>query len=101
MSRDRQIEQARARVEKGGADKYHQKNAESGKLFARERIRRLIAEGSSVEHGASPNTLPPARPATGVGRGPPPVGGRPHATMANPPTVRGGQGAPGPAGKPR
>ena len=29
-------------VEKGGAPKYHSKNAEVGKLFARERIRLLV-----------------------------------------------------------
>ena len=40
--RDRAVKDALARIEKGGAPKYHQKNAETGKPFARERIARLV-----------------------------------------------------------
>ena len=41
MSQGNRLKDTLARVEKGGAPKYHQKNAEQGKLFARERIARL------------------------------------------------------------
>ena len=45
------------RVEKGGAEKYHAKNKEVGKLFARERIRLLVDPGSFVEEGKLANHL--------------------------------------------
>ena len=39
---ERDLERARARALAGGAPKYHEKNAEQGKLFARERIALLV-----------------------------------------------------------
>ena len=49
----RKIEQ---RVLAGGAPKYHEKNAAEGKLFCRERLRRLFDEGSDfVEDGLLAN----------------------------------------------
>ena len=45
----------RARVEQGGATKYHEANAGKGKLFARERVRLLVDEGSFVEDGVFAN----------------------------------------------
>ena len=49
MSTDKTLREALQRVEKGGAPKYHQKNTEQGKLFARDRIARLVEPGSFVE----------------------------------------------------
>jgi acetyl-CoA carboxylase carboxyltransferase component len=37
MTPSERIERELARVRRGGADEYHQKNTEEGKLFARER----------------------------------------------------------------
>ena len=76
-----------ARVEKGGAPKYHQKNAETGKLFARERIPRLTDAGSFVEDAALANALDPELPADGVVTGTALVLGRPVAIMANDSTI--------------
>ena len=40
------------RIRKGGAEKYHRKNAEDGKLFCRERVALLFDEGADfVEDG--------------------------------------------------
>ena len=78
------------RVRRGGADKYHKKNAEQGKLFARERLRLLLDEGSFVEDGALANALDPELPADGVVTGVATVGGRAVAVMANDSTVKAG-----------
>ena len=43
----------RAGVAAGGAERYHAANAAKGKLFARERVARLVDEGSFVEDGAA------------------------------------------------
>jgi acetyl-CoA carboxylase carboxyltransferase component len=90
MSRDRTLEQSRARIEKGGAEKYHQKNAESGKLFARERIKRLIDPGTFVEDAIFANNVDPELPADGVVTGTAKIDGRTVAIMANDSTVKAG-----------
>lgn len=75
---------------RGGSAKYHQKNAEQGKLFARERISLLVDTGSFVEDGLLANSeatdLPADGVITGVGR----VAGREVAVMANDSTVKAG-----------
>ncbi len=78
------------RVRRGGAEKYHRKNAEQGKLFVRERLRRLLDEGSFVEDGALANGLDRELPADGVVTGIGTVEGRPVAVMANDSTVKAG-----------
>ncbi|ABS26366.1 acyl-CoA carboxylase subunit beta [Anaeromyxobacter sp. Fw109-5] len=89
-SPDERIERELARVERGGAEKYHAKNAEQGKLFARERLRLLLDEGSFVEDGALANALDPELPADGVVTGMGRVDGRPVCVMANDSTVKAG-----------
>ncbi|MBS1767622.1 MAG: acyl-CoA carboxylase subunit beta, partial [Acidobacteria bacterium] len=79
-----------ARVLKGGAEKAHAKNAESGKLFARERIALLTDEGSFVEDGLFANALDATLPADGVVTGTATVDGRPVAIMANDSTIKAG-----------
>ncbi|HTL97329.1 MAG TPA: acyl-CoA carboxylase subunit beta [Holophagaceae bacterium] len=79
-----------ARVLKGGADKAHAKNAESGKLFARERIALLVDDGSFIEDGRFANALDPGLPADGVVTGTAMVDGRPVALMANDSTIKAG-----------
>ncbi|MEO8800565.1 MAG: carboxyl transferase domain-containing protein, partial [Polyangiaceae bacterium] len=65
-----------ARVEKGGAEKYHRKNTETGKLFARERIARLVDGDTFVEDAALANNQEPDLPADGVVTGTAKVNGR-------------------------
>src|SRR4051812_42718045 len=79
-----------ARIEKGGAPKYHQKNAETGKLFARERIARLVDAGSFLEDALLANNLDADLPADGVVTGTALVAGRQVAIMANDSTVKAG-----------
>src|SRR5438477_8766925 len=90
MPFDDKLKAELARIEKGGAPKYHQKNAETGKLFARERVRLLLDEGSFVEDGALANARDPELPADGVITGLGKMGGRVVAVMANDSTVKAG-----------
>ncbi|HYQ16217.1 MAG TPA: carboxyl transferase domain-containing protein, partial [Polyangiaceae bacterium] len=87
---DSEVRSARARAQAGGAAKYHQKNAEQGKLFARERIARLLDDGSFVEDATLANALGDELPADGVVTGVGRVGGRIVALMANDSTVKAG-----------
>jgi len=90
MAFDEKVKAELARVEKGGAAKYHQKNAETGKLFARERLKLLLDEGSFIEDGALANGLDPELPADGVVTGFGKMSGRVVAVMANDSTVKAG-----------
>ncbi len=87
---ERRLDAERERILKGGAQKYHAKNAEAGKLFARERIRLLVDEGSFVEDGFFANARDPELPADGVVTGLARVHGRAVAIMANDSTVKAG-----------
>jgi methylmalonyl-CoA decarboxylase subunit alpha len=89
-SPDARIEKELARIERGGGEKYHQKNAEQGKLFARERLRRLLDPGSLVEDGALANAVDAELPADGVITGHGAIDGRPVCVMANDSTVKAG-----------
>ncbi|RJL33662.1 acyl-CoA carboxylase subunit beta [Bailinhaonella thermotolerans] len=80
----------RARVQQGGAPKYHEANAAKGKLFARERIRLLVDEDSFVEDGLYANVMAGDLPADGVITGVARIDGRPVAIMANDSTVKAG-----------
>jgi acetyl-CoA carboxylase carboxyltransferase component len=84
------MSERRARIEAGGPQKYHEANAEKGKLFARERIRLLVDDGSFVEDGVFANALTDDLPADGVITGLAQVAGRPVALMANDSTVKAG-----------
>jgi len=87
---DRKLQDLRARVEQGGAPKYHEKNLEQGKLFARKRIELLFDEGSFVEDAALANAVDPELPADGVVTGTGTIDGRIVAVMANDSTVKAG-----------
>src|SRR5437762_2844688 len=85
------VERARA----GGAEKYHQKLAEQGKLFVRERLRLLFDDVDAfVEDGTLTQSLAGDLPADGVITGVGEIGGRPVAVMANDPTVKAGSWGP-------
>src|SRR5688500_20199395 len=87
---DSEVLAALKRAQAGGAPKYHQKNAEQGKLFARERIARLTDADSFVEDGTLANALAEELPADGVVTGLGLVAGRRVAIMANDSTVKAG-----------
>ncbi|WP_394823407.1 acyl-CoA carboxylase subunit beta [Pendulispora albinea] len=90
MPREKKLSETLSRIEKGGAEKYHRKNAETGKLFARDRIARLIDPGTFVEDAALANNLEEDLPADGVIIGTGKIGGRTVAIMANDSTVKAG-----------
>jgi methylmalonyl-CoA decarboxylase subunit alpha len=77
-------------VARGGAQKYHEANAGKGKLFARERVRLLVDEGSFVEDGVFANVVAADLPADGVITGMARVDGRLVCLMANDSTVKAG-----------
>jgi acetyl-CoA carboxylase carboxyltransferase component len=87
-----ELEALIGRIKRGGAPKYHEKNASEGKLFARERIRLLCDDGaeSFVEDGLLANNAASDLPADGVITGIGRVHGRPVAMMANDSTVKAG-----------
>lgn len=90
MSVSKRFAEIRARIEQGGAPRYHQKNAEQGKLFARKRIELLLDPGSFIEDAALANNLNPELPADGVVTGTGTIDGRIMAVMANDSTVKAG-----------
>lgn len=83
-------EEVRERIAAGGATRYHEANTARGKLFARERIARLVDAGSFVEDGAFANAQAEGLPADGVVTGSALIGGRPVCLMANDSTVKAG-----------
>jgi methylmalonyl-CoA decarboxylase subunit alpha len=87
---DDRLGQLRKRATAGGAERYHAANAGRGKLFARERIARLVDDGSFVEDGLYANALADGLPADGVVTGSATVAGRPVCLMANDSTVKAG-----------
>jgi methylmalonyl-CoA decarboxylase subunit alpha len=90
MPADDTLRARRSRIREGGAAKYHAKNAEAGKLFARERIRRLLDPDSFIEDGSFANAADLDLPADGVVTGLGKMAGRTVALMANDSTVKAG-----------
>jgi acetyl-CoA carboxylase carboxyltransferase component len=90
MPRHPPVAELRATVEKGGAAKYHAANEAKGKLFARERVRLLVDEGSFVEDGMLANVTAGDLPADGVLTGSARIDGRPVCLLANDSTVKAG-----------
>jgi methylmalonyl-CoA decarboxylase subunit alpha len=90
MSLDPKTRERKARIEKGGAPKYHEKNLEQGKLFARRRVELLLDADSFLEDGALANAQDPELPADGVITGTGTLFGRAVCIMANDSTVKAG-----------
>jgi acetyl-CoA carboxylase carboxyltransferase component len=84
------IERARA----GGPERHRAKAVEQGKRPVRERIARLVDEGSFVEEALLANWEADGLGADGVVTGTGTVGGRTVAVMANDPTVKAGSWGP-------
>ena len=79
------------RINKGGAEKYHERIREQKKLFARDRLKLLLDDGKmEFEDGMFAENQNPELPAdgniTGVGR----IHGRPVAFSASDSTVKAG-----------
>jgi acetyl-CoA carboxylase carboxyltransferase component len=78
----------------GGPERHHGKTAEQGKLPVRERVARLIDEGSFSEEGLLANWQEEGLGADGVVTGLARIAGRRVALMANDPTVKAGSWGP-------
>jgi methylmalonyl-CoA decarboxylase subunit alpha len=78
------------KIQSGGAQKYHAKNAESGKMFVRDRLRQLFDEDVDIEDGMFANCEADGLPADGVVTGVGRVHGQMVAVMANDSTVKAG-----------
>jgi methylmalonyl-CoA decarboxylase subunit alpha len=89
-SPDHKLKHLLARVHKGGAPKYHEKNAEQKKLFARDRLALLLDPDSFIEDAELANAVDPELPADGVVTGTGTIDGRVVAVMANDSTVKAG-----------
>lgn len=79
-----------AAIERGGHEKYHEKLRAEGKLFARERLRRLLDPDSMVEDGALARCVDGDLPADAVITVTGTIGGRRVCVMANDMTVKAG-----------
>jgi acetyl-CoA carboxylase carboxyltransferase component len=89
------IAEAIEKTKQGGAPKYHQKLAEQGKLFVRERLRLLLDDVDGfAEEGLLASALAGDLPADAVATGVGLVGERPVAVMANDATVKAGSWGP-------
>ena len=75
------LKQKLSTIRKGGAPKYHEKNAQEKKLFCRERIDLLLDPGSFVEDGALANNAAAELPADGVVTGMGRIAGRAVANL--------------------
>ncbi|MEJ7785016.1 MAG: acyl-CoA carboxylase subunit beta [Solirubrobacteraceae bacterium] len=88
------FQEALDRAHAGGPERHRQKSAEQGKLPVRERVARLLDEGSFVEEALLANWEGDGLGADGVVTGLGTLGGRPVALMANDPTVKAGSWGP-------
>src|SRR5881392_885367 len=88
------VETALERALAGGPERHRAKAAEQGKLPVRERVARLLDEGSFVEEALLANWDGDGLGADGVVTGSGTIGGRPVSVMANDPTVKAGSWGP-------
>src|SRR5712691_13537043 len=90
-SKEEQLAAQIERIKKGGAEKYHERNRQQKKLFARDRLKLLLDDGKiEFEDGMFAECLNSELPGdgniTGVGR----IHGRPVAFSASDSTVKAG-----------
>ncbi|KGP92985.1 carboxylase [Pontibacillus chungwhensis BH030062] len=77
-------------IKQGGSEKYHQKNAEKGKMFVRDRLEQLFDDGIDVEDAFFANCQDGSLPADGVVTGIGKINGETVCVMANDSTVKAG-----------
>lgn len=87
---EHKVTELKTKLLKGGDAKYHAKNKEQKKLFARDRITLLTDKGSFIEDGLFANCVKEDLPADGVVTGLGKVNGRTVAIMANDSTIKAG-----------
>jgi acetyl-CoA carboxylase carboxyltransferase component len=87
---DKRLEAATRNARSGGPERYHEKLAEQGKLFVRNRIDLLVDHGSFVEDGLLARNDDEVLAADGVVTGRARVDGRSVMVIANDPTVKAG-----------
>jgi len=78
------------RIKQGGAQKYHEKNKEKGKLHARDRLTLLFDEGFTIEDSLFANCDQADLPSDGVVTAIGEIHGRKVCVMANDSTVKAG-----------
>ncbi|MEE8557801.1 MAG: acyl-CoA carboxylase subunit beta [Myxococcota bacterium] len=84
------VEEEIARIRKGGRPEAHAKTQAAGKLFARERLDRLLDSGSLIEDALFANAEAADLPADGLVTGAGRIHSRPVCVMANDSTVKAG-----------
>jgi acetyl-CoA carboxylase carboxyltransferase component len=94
MTDSRHVKEAFDRAYAGGPERHRAKAVDQGKLPVRERVARLLDEGSFVEDALLANWEADGLGADGVVTGVGTVGGRTVALMANDPTVKAGSWGP-------
>src|SRR6185312_11363107 len=94
MTDAQHVEDAFDRAYAGGPERHKEKSAQQGKLPVRERVARLLDEGSFTEDALLANWEAEGLGADGVVTGMGTSGGRTVALMANDPTVKAGSWGP-------
>ena len=94
MTDAQHVDDAFERAYAGGPDRHKEKSAQQGKLPVRERVARLLDEGSFTEDALLANWEAEGLGADGVVTGLGSIGGRTVALMANDPTVKAGSWGP-------
>src|SRR3954452_7510484 len=94
MTDAKHVSDAFDRAYAGGPERHHAKSQEQGKLPVRERVERLLDEGSFTEDALLANWEADGLGADGVVTGMGTIGGRTVALMANDPTVKAGSWGP-------
>src|SRR5215216_3079462 len=94
MTDAQHVADAFERAYAGGPDRHKEKSAQQGKLPVRERVHRLLDEGSFSEDALLANWEAEGLGADGVVTGLATIGGRTVALMANDPTVKAGSWGP-------
>jgi acetyl-CoA carboxylase carboxyltransferase component len=84
------FEVKKQRIVKGGAERYHQKNKEKGKLFVRDRLQLLLDQDSFIEDAMFAECKDEHLPADGVVTGTGRMNGQTVCVMANDSTVKAG-----------
>lgn len=85
-----EYELKKQQILKGGAERYHQKNKEKGKLFVRDRLQLLLDEDSFIEDAMFAECQDAHLPADGVVTGTGRMNGQTVCVMANDSTVKAG-----------
>src|SRR4051794_8737514 len=94
MTDAQHVDEAFARAYAGGPERHREKSAQQGKMPVRERVARLLDEGTFAEDALLANWEGDGLGADGVVTGMGTIGGRTVALMANDPTVKAGSWGP-------